>query len=188
MQGSSMTVRTPVVVSVSRDSSHRFSKQPSDQITLLEGLGVECDAHLGETVQHRSRVAQDPTQPNLRQVHLIQSELFEEVAAAGFAVTPGQLGENITTAGIDLLSLPGGAVLQLGAHARIEITGLRNPCSQINGFEPGLLKAVLGKSENGDVVRKAGIMAVVTRSGVVRPGDAIAVTLPAEPHRALERV
>jgi MOSC domain-containing protein YiiM len=188
MQGSTMVVHAPVVVSVSRDDSHRFSKQTSAQITLLEGLGVEGDAHLGRTVQHRSRVAQDPTQPNLRQVHLIQSELFDDVASEGFTVTPGQLGENITTAGIDLLGLPRGAVLQLGADARIEITGLRNPCSQINGFEPGLLKAVLGKTESGDVVRKAGIMAVVTRGGVVRPGDAIAVTLPIEPHHALERV
>ncbi|MDQ1578915.1 MAG: hypothetical protein QOE21_1602 [Microbacteriaceae bacterium] len=183
-----MVFRTPVVVSVSLDATHRFSKQASDQITLLEGLGVEGDAHSGKTVQHRSRVAQDPTQPNLRQVHLIHSELFDEVAAEGFTVTPGQMGENVTTAGIDLLGLPRGTVLQLGADARIEITGLRNPCSQINGFEPGLLKAVLGTAENGDVVRKAGIMAVVTRGGVVRPGDAIAVTLPSEPHQPLERV
>jgi MOSC domain-containing protein YiiM len=188
MQGSTMVVRTPAVVSVSLDGTHRFSKQTSDQITLLEGLGVEGDAHFGKTVQHRSRVAQDPTQPNLRQVHLIHSELFDEVAAEGFAVTPGQMGENVTTVGIDLLGLPRGTVLQLGADARIEITGLRNPCSQINGFEPGLLKAVLGTAENGDVVRKAGIMAVVTRGGVVRPGDAIAVTLPSEPHQPLERV
>ncbi|MCU1507469.1 MAG: hypothetical protein QOG18_2624 [Microbacteriaceae bacterium] len=183
-----MVFRTPVVVSVSLDATHRFSKQASDQITLLEGLGVEGDAHSGKTVQHRSRVAQDPTQPNLRQVHLIHSELFDEVAAEGFTVTPGQMGENVTTAGIDLLGLPRGTVLQLGADARIEITGLRNPCSQINGFEPGLLKAVLGTAENGDVVRKAGIMAVVTCGGVVRPGDAIAVTLPVEPHQPLERV
>jgi MOSC domain-containing protein YiiM len=118
----------------------------------------------------------------------MHSELFDEVAAEGFTVTPGQMGENVTTAGIDLLGLPRGTVLQLGADARIEITGLRNPCAQINGFEPGLLKAVLGTAENGDVVRKAGVMAVVTRGGVVRPGDAIAITLPIEPHRPLERV
>jgi MOSC domain-containing protein YiiM len=183
-----MPLPTPVVVSVSRDESHRFGKPPSDQITLLEGLGVEGDAHLGKTVQHRSRVARDPSQPNLRQVHLIHSELFDEIAADGFVVTPGQMGENVTTAGIDLLGLPRGTVLQLGPDARIEITGLRNPCSQINGFKPGLLKAVVGKTDSGDVVRRAGVMAVVTHGGVIRPGDPIAVALPLGSHEPLEPV
>lgn len=183
-----MNAARATVISVSRDDSHRFSKLPVTEIMLLEGLGVEGDAHLGASVQHRSRVARDPTQPNLRQVHLIQSELFADVAADGFTVTPGQLGENITTAGIDLLALPTGTILQIGAEARIEITGLRNPCSQINTFESGLLKAVLGKTDDGTVVRKAGVMAVVTSAGVIRSGDSIVVMLPTQPHRPLEKV
>jgi MOSC domain-containing protein YiiM len=178
----------PVVVSVSRDAEHHFSKAPCDSITLAAGLGVEGDAHLGTTVQHLSRVAVDPTQPNLRQVHLIQSELFTDLASSGHAVRAGDLGENITTAGIDLLNLPSGAVLTFGNEAAIEITGLRNPCAQINAFEPGLLKSVIGRSVSGDIIRKAGIMAIVLRSGVIAPGDAITVALPALPHTALEKV
>ncbi|MCU1479059.1 MAG: hypothetical protein JWQ64_3752 [Subtercola sp.] len=178
----------PVVISVSRDSEHQFTKPPRDMIMLLAGLGVEGDAHLGRTVQHRSRVASDPTQPNLRQVHLIHSELFTEVSEDGFTVRPGELGENVTTAGIDLLGLPRGTRLRLGDAAVIEITGLRNPCAQINTFEPGLLKSVVGRDGNGDPVRKAGIMGIVLRSGAVRPGDSVHIELPAEPHQALERV
>ena len=177
-----------VVLSVGRDSGHRFSKPSCEAITLLEGLGVAGDAHLGVTVQHRSRVAVDPTQPNLRQVHLIHSELFAELAAAGFTLRPGDLGENVTTTGIDLLSLPRGARLHIGDDALVEVTGLRNPCSQINAFEPGLLKMVVGHDDKGRVVRKAGIMGIVLHSGVVRPGDKITVTLPQEPHHALDRV
>jgi len=175
------------VVAVARDGAHRFSKRATREITLLEGLGVEGDAHAGVTVKHRSRVAADPTQPNLRQVHLIQAELFAELAGQGFAVGPSELGENITTTGIDLLALPVGAVLRIGAAA-IEVTGLRNPCAQIERFRPGLLAAVLGRDPEGRLVRKAGIMGVVRAGGVVRPGDAIAVALPPLPHRALDRV
>lgn len=175
-------------MSVSRDSAHRFSKPTVDAVTLVAGLGVEGDAHFGATVQHLSRVRRDPTQPNLRQVHLIHSELFDEVAELGHEVTPGAMGENITTAGIDLLGLPRGTRLQLGETALVEITGLRNPCVQIDGFDPGLLKAVLGKDENGGVVRKGGVMAIVIAGGVVRKGDGITIHLPAEPHVALEPV
>jgi MOSC domain-containing protein YiiM len=169
----------PRVVAVSRDAEHHFSKPVVDAVTLVAGWGVEGDAHAGTTVQHRSRVARDPSQPNLRQVHLIHAELFAEVAEAGFAVEPGQMGENVTTSGIDLLALPTGAVLCLGDDARVRVTGLRNPCQQINGFEPGLLRAVLGRAEDGTVERKGGVMGVVEAGGVVRPGDRVRVELPA---------
>ncbi|WSY48281.1 MOSC domain-containing protein (plasmid) [Embleya sp. NBC_00888] len=176
------------MVTVSREAEHRFTKANVESIRLLAGLGVEGDAHLGVTVQHRSRVAADPTQPNLRQVHLIHAELFEELAEAGFTVAAGELGENVTTRGVDLLGLPTGTLLRLGAEAVVEVTGLRNPCPQINAFQDGLLKAVVGRDEAGGIVRKAGIMAIVRTGGDIRPGDAIAVELPAPPHRALERV
>lgn len=176
------------VVAVSREAEHRFTKANVESIRLLAGLGVEGDAHLGVTVQHRSRVAADPTQPNLRQVHLIHAELFEELAEAGFTVAAGELGENVTTRGVDLIGLPTGTLLRLGAEAVVEVTGLRNPCPQINAFRDGLLKAVVGRDEAGGIVRKAGIMAIVRTGGDIRPGDAIAVELPAPPHRALERV
>jgi MOSC domain-containing protein YiiM len=149
---------------------------------------VEGDAHAGTTVKHRSRVKRDPTAPNLRQVHLLQSELFDTLLAEGHAVFPGDLGENVTTRGIDLLSLPAGTVLELGADARVEITGLRNPCSQIDRFQAGLTAKVLDRDANGALVRKAGVMAVVLRGGVVRAGDAIVVQLPHPPHRLLEPV
>ncbi|CAN7537850.1 MOSC domain-containing protein [Bosea sp. LjRoot90] len=177
-----------MIVAVARDDRHHFSKPVLPMIRLLAGLGIEGDAHCGETVKHRSRVAVDPTQPNLRQVHLIHAELFSELAAAGFSVSPGEMGENVTTRGIDLLGLPVGARLRLGREAVVEITGLRNPCTQIEAFQPGLLKAVLGRAADGSLIRKAGVMAIVIAGGEVGPGDAIAVTLPALPHRALERV
>ncbi|GAA1687064.1 MOSC domain-containing protein [Nonomuraea maheshkhaliensis] len=176
------------VTSVSGNGEHSFSKPARESITLLAGLGVEGDAHMGVTVKHRSRVAQDPTQPNLRQVHLIHEELFAEVAAAGFAVAPGELGENITTHGIDLLGLPVGTLLLIGGEAVVEVTGLRNPCLQIDGFSKGLLKEVVGHDEAGNLVRRAGIMSVVRTGGVVRPGDLIEVRLPDGPHRPLDRV
>jgi MOSC domain-containing protein YiiM len=166
------------VVAVSRDSDHRFSKQPVDEIVLITGWGVEGDAHAGTTVQHLSRVARDPSQPNLRQVHLIHAELFEEVAAAGYEVEPGQLGENIATRGIDLLALPEGTLLHLGDDAVVRVTGLRNPCQQIDGLEPGLLRLVLGRAEDGSVERKGGVMTVVVVGGAVRPNDEIRVQLP----------
>lgn len=176
------------VIAVSLKSSHAFTKTPVDQIHLLAGLGVEGDAHMGVTVKHRSRVAQDPTQPNLRQVHFIHAELFDELAAQGLILAPGQLGENITTQGLDVLALPVDTKLLLGATAIVRLTGLRNPCTQIENFQPGLLKAVLGRAADGSVIRKAGVMGVVLVGGIVRPGDSIRVELPAEPHRALERV
>lgn len=176
------------VLAVHRGSSHHFSKHPEDAITLLEGLGVGGDAHAGRTVKHRSRVARDPSAPNLRQVHLLQSELFDELVARDHAVFPGDLGENITTRGIDLLALPTGTVLQLGATAQVEVTGLRNPCSQIDRFQRGLMAAVLDRDAQGHLVRKAGVMAVVRQGGIVRPGDPIVVHLPATPHKVLEPV
>jgi MOSC domain-containing protein YiiM len=176
------------VASVSLSPRHEFSKSPQQSIRLLQGLGVEGDAHAGVTVKHRSRVAADPTQPNLRQVHLIQTELFDELADKGFAVVPGDLGENIATSGIDLLALPQGTVLRLGADAVVQVTGLRNPCSQIEAFQAGLLANVVGKADNGNIVRKAGIMSIVLAGGEVREGDTIGVELPPLPHRRLERV
>ena len=177
-----------VVTAVSSDREHRFSKPNVAAIRLLAGLGVEGDAHLGVTVQHRSRVAKDPTQPNLRQVHLIHAELHDELAGAGYTVAAGELGENVTTRGVDLLGLPRGTRLHLGGEAVVEVTGLRNPCLQINRFQSGLLKQVLEVDGNGDVVRKGGIMGVVLTGGEVRPGDDIRVELPPLPHEPLDMV
>ena len=179
---------TATVVAVHRHPAHAFSKASVGQIRLLAGLGVEHDAHCGATVRHRSRVAQDPTQPNLRQVHLIHTELFDELARQGFHVTPGALGENITTRGIALLSLPVGTVLHLGDEARVTLTGLRNPCAQIERFQPGLLAAVLDRAPDGRLLRKAGVMSVVSQGGPVRARDAVRASLPPGPQRALERV
>ena len=176
------------VAAVSLRAGHHFSKTPSLGIRLLKGLGVSGDAHMGETVKHRSRVRKDPTQPNLRQVHLMHMELFDELRAKGFVVRSGELGENVTTSGIDLLALPAGTRLHLGASAVVEITGLRNPCIQIDHFQQGLMAATLDKDANGNLVRKAGVMSVVISEGDVRPGDAIRVEMPAEPHRPLQPV
>jgi MOSC domain-containing protein YiiM len=176
------------VEAVSRSSEHTFTKPDQAEIRLLAGLGVVGDAHQGVTVKHRSRVLRDPTAPNLRQVHLIHGELHDELRAAGFEVAPGEVGENVTTRGVDLLGLPTGTRLHLGGEAVVEVTGLRNPCLQLDGFQRGLMKAVLDRDADGELVRKAGVMAVVLVGGPVRPGDAIRVELPAEPHRALEPV
>lgn len=176
------------VASVASSDSHSFSKTLRDCIYLLAGLGVEGDAHSGKNVQHRSRVARDPTQPNLRQVHLIHAELFDELRDSGFEISPGQLGENITTYGIDLLALPQGTRLHLGGSAIVTVTGLRNPCAQLDHYKKGLLEAVLSRDEKGNIVRKAGIMGIVSVPGRVRPGDKINVELPEEPYIALERV
>jgi len=176
------------VVAVHRSGRHTFSKFGEDAITLVAGAGVEGDAHAGATVKHRSRVRRDPTQPNLRQVHLIHAELFDQLVAAGFVVHPGELGENVTTAGVELLLLPAGTRLRLGPKALVEITGLRNPCSQLDRFQPGLMAAVLERRPDGSLARKAGVMAVVLEGGEVRPEDGIDVLLPAEPHRPLEPV
>ena len=176
------------VLAVSLGASHTFSKAASSHIKLIAGHGAEGDAHCGVTVKHRSRVARDPTQPNLRQVHLMHAELFDELAAKGFAVAPGDLGENITTVNIALLALPAGTRLQLGESAVVELTGLRNPCLQLDRFQPGLMAATLDRSPEGAVVRKAGVMGVVIQGGWVRPGDWIRVTLPSPPCRDLEPV
>ncbi|MFE5342266.1 MOSC domain-containing protein [Isoptericola sp. NPDC056578] len=178
---------TASVVAVHASAVHGFSKPALDGVLLVEGVGVEGDAHAGVTVQHRSRVARDPSQPNLRQVHLIHAELFDLLREAGHAVAPGDLGENLTTRGIDLLALPVGTRLTIGA-AVVTVTGLRNPCRQIDDFQPGLLKQVLRRGADGGVERLAGVMGIVSRGGTVRPGDAIGVELPAPPHLPLTRV
>jgi len=177
-----------VVAAVSRSPRHTLVKPNADSIRLVEGLGVEDDAHLGTTVKHRSRVARDPSQPNLRQVHLIHGELHDELRDTGFAVMPGQMGENITTRGVDLLRLPTGTRLRLGDSAVVEVTGLRNPCAQLDRIQRGLMAATLDRDEHGNLVRKAGIMGVVIAGGEVRPGDPILVELPPQPHRPLTPV
>ena len=178
----------PRVTAVSSSREHTFSKSNRDHIRLVAGLGVEGDSHSGRSVQHRSRVARDPTQPNLRQVHLIHAELLDELGVTGFTVGPGDIGENVTTRGIDLLRLPTHTRLALGASTVVELTGLRNPCVQLDRFQPGLMAAVLDRDPDGNLVRKSGVMAVVLVSGDVRPGDTIAVELPPTPHATLERV
>jgi MOSC domain-containing protein YiiM len=176
------------VEAVSNGKSHGIGKENADAIRLIEGLGVEGDVHAGQTVKHRSRVRKDPTQPNLRQVHLIHAELHEELAGRGFEVAPGQMGENVTTSGVELLALPTGARLRLGDEAVVEVKGLRNPCKQLNEIAPGLLNAVLDRDADGELVRKSGVMGVVLEGGEVRPGDPIEVELPVEPHVRLEPV
>jgi MOSC domain-containing protein YiiM len=177
-----------VVTAVSRSATHTVSKSNRDSVRLLAGLGVEGDAHLGKTVKHRSRVARDPSRPNLRQVHLIHAELHDELEAAGLLVAPGRMGENVTTRGVDLLGMPTGTRLHLGAAAVVEVTGLRNPCVQLDRLQPGLMAATLERDDHGDIVRKAGVMGVVVAGGEVRPGDPIRVELPPEPQRSLEPV
>lgn len=191
----------PHVVSVSRDEMHRFSKVPTDSITLVAGVGVLGDAHAGTLVQHRSRVRRDPNQPNLRQVHLLHAELFEQAREMGHELGAGDLGENVLTAGLDLHALPTGTRLTMG-EAVVRLTGLRNPCAQINDFQAGLIKVVLSRADGtpadepapptgsaqaaaSTVVRRAGVMAVVERGGEVRAGEPIEVDLPAAPHTPL---
>lgn len=177
-----------VVAAVSRNPAHAVFKLNDRRIRLLAGLGVEGDAHLGKTVRHRSRVARDPSLPNLRQVHLLHAELHDELRVAGFDVTPGRMGENVTTRGVDLLALPAGARLRLGRDAIVELTGLRNPCSQLDGIQPGLMAATLGRRADGGLVRKAGVMAIVLVGGEVCPGDVIGVELPDGIRKSLEPV
>ena len=177
------------VEAVSTGSSHGIGKKNGDVIRLIEGVGVEGDVHAGVTVKHRSRVRKDPTQPNLRQVHLIHRELHEELRGKGFPeIAPGAMGENVTTSGVGLLELPTGTRLRLGSEAVVEVTGLRNPCNQLNGLAPGLMDATLDRDADGELVRKAGVMGVVLEGGEVRPGDPIEVELPAEPHVPLAPV
>ena len=177
-----------IVIAVSQSAAHSFSKSNQESINLLAGLGVDGDAHMGEKVQHRSRVAKDPNQPNLRQVHLIHAELHEELRERGFDVSAGQMGENITTRGIDLLGLPTGTRLHVGDSAVVEVTGLRNPCYQLDDFQEGLMKAVLDKDEQGNLIRKAGVMGIVLMGGEVSVNDVIRVELPPEPHESLKPV
>ena len=175
----------PLVWGVAMSTQHAFSKTPAAGITLVTGLGVAGDAHSGATVKHRSRVKRDPSQPNLRQVHLIHAELFDELYARGFKVAPGELGENITTRDLDLLSVAENTVLRIGGEVALRITGLRNPCRQIDDFQKGLMAATLDKHADGTLIRKAGVMAVVVHGGVVRPGDAITIEPPAGERRPL---
>jgi MOSC domain-containing protein YiiM len=177
-----------IVIAVSQSRSHTFSKPNALGIRLVAGLGVEGDAHAGVTVKHRSRVRRDPTQPNLRQVHLVHAELFDELRGKGFEIAPGDIGENVTTRGIDLLALPTGTKLRLGETATVEITGLRNPCVQLDTFRKGLMAATLDKDSDGNLIRKAGVMGVVLAGGEIHPGDAIAVELPSGAHRPLQPV
>lgn len=177
-----------IVTAVSLRKGHHFSKTNAMSIRLLKGLGVDGDAHMGTTVKHRSRVAKDPSQPNLRQVHLMHEELFDELRPKNFTVRPGDMGENVTTRGIDLLALPAGARLHLGDSAVVEITGLRNPCVQIDRFQQGLMAATLDKDAEGNLIRKAGVMSIVLAEGDVRPGDMVRVELPAGPHHPLQPV
>lgn len=176
------------VTAVHSSPDHSFSKRPLDAIEVVAGLGVVGDAHMGAQVKHRSRVRADPTQPNLRQVHLIATEVLDELAGDGFEVAPGALGENLTTTGLDLMSLPVGATLAVGDDALLAVTGFRNPCGQINGLHEGLMARMRPLDADGDLAPLAGIMTVVVHGGAIRPGDAIAVARPPGPHRRLQRV
>ena len=176
------------VIAVHTSVDHSFSKTTLNKIELVEGQGVHGDAHFGVTVQHRSRVAKDPTQPNLRQVHLLHEELLNELRAKGHRVEPGQMGENITTRGLSILALSAGTKLKLGSHAILRVTGLRNPCAQIENFQAGLLAAVLDRKNDGALVRKAGVMCAVEQSGKVQAGDRIAVIFQPEVYLPLQPV
>lgn len=176
------------VVAVSKNPKHTFSKHKAETVRLIAGFGVEGDTHAGKTDQHRSHVARNPDAPNLRQVHLIHAELHDELKAAGFTIAPGVMGENVTTRGVDLLNLPQGTRLHLGESAVIEVTGLRNPCKQLNGVQEGLMNATLEKKDDGTLIRKSGVMSIVLEGGDIKPGDVIRVVLPPEPHIALEPV
>ena len=178
----------PQIIALARSPVHRFTKDIVDHLDLVAGEGIAGDAHCGVTVKHRSRVAADPTQPNLRQVHLLQAEIFAELADRGFRIMAGDIGENVTTTGIDLINLPRGTVLACGAEVLLEVTGLRNPCAQLDNFQPGLTRALLGRKPDGGLLRKAGIMSIVRQGGTLRRGDSIRVILPPEPHEALDRV
>ena len=177
-----------IVAAVSRSPNHALAKPNQDKIRLVAGLGVEGDAHAGATVKHRSRLARFAGTPNLRQVHLIHAELHEELREKGFLVAAGQMGENVTTRGVDLLALPTGTRLHIGNNAVLEVTGLRNPCAQLDRIQPGLMGATLERDPNGNLVRKAGIVAIVLTAGEVQAGDPIRVELPPEPHQPLAPV
>jgi MOSC domain-containing protein YiiM len=179
---------SPLVVAVCSSPNHNFSKFVREKIYIISGIGVENDVHSGKKVKHRSRVTQNPNQPNLRQVHLIHVELFEELKQKGFEISCGEIGENITTKNLDLLNLPRNTILEIGATAKIKVTGLRNPCYQLNDLQDGLMNAVLEINNNGELIRKAGIMGIVIKSGEIKAGDLIKIELPNEPFEKLERV
>jgi len=181
-------MKNRIVHSLSISEQHTFSKNVLDEVEVIAGIGIKGDAHAGKTVKHRSRVAKDPTQPNLRQIHLIHLELLSELAAKGYHVKPGDLGENITTQGISLLDLPKDTILTIGKSVEVQITGLRNPCHQIDKFQKGLLKEVVGKNDAGEIVRMAGIMGIVLKGGIIKVNDAIHITYPNLPFERLERV
>jgi len=175
----------PFVIAVSRSETHTFSKTNRSNIQLIEGFGVEGDAHAGKTVKHRYLAAKEPSRPNILQIHLIQAELFDKLEKKGFSVKPGELGENITTRKIDLLSLPTGTILTVGKEAKIKLTALRSPCKQIDDFQEGLVKEVLHKNKKGEIVMEIGVMGIVVASGEVLPGDTIQIDLPPEPFQKL---
>ncbi len=178
----------PIVIAVSLSETHSFSKPNQPAIQLIEDFGVDGDAHSGKTVKHRYLAAKDPSRPNILQVHLIHAELFDELEIKGFRVRPGELGENITTRGIDLLGLPTGTTLKIGEEAVVKLTALRSPCKQIDDFQNGLVKEVLYKDEEGNLVRKTGVMGIVLKGGIVQPGNSLVVELPPKPHQKLEYV
>jgi len=181
-------MKTGKIIALSKNPIHNVSKQNHNELILLEGLGVEGDVHMGKTAKHRSRVAKNPLQPNLRQIHLIESELYEELKLKGFDIQPGQMGENITTSDLDLLKLPENTILKIGAQAEVLITGLRNPCNQLNGIQDGLMQAVIEKDSSGNLIRKAGIMGIVTKGGKVTLNDNIEVKFPSKPFVRLEKI
>jgi len=176
------------VVAVSKNAEHDFSKKNVESINLIENFGVEGDAHAGKHIKHIFLAKKDPTRKNIRQVHLIQLELLNRLNEKGFTVSSGDLGENITTQGVDLLGLPEGTRLHLGNEAIVELTALRNPCVQIENFQKGLLKEVVGKDDQGNIIRKLGVMGVVVKGGKVTTSDAIEVELPKLPHKELEYI
>jgi len=181
-------MKSGVVKALSKSQTHTMSKYNVDELTLIKGIGVEGDAHAGKNVKHRSRVAKNPNQPNLRQIHLIHTELHAELLEKGFNITEGMMGENVTTSGIDLLDLPKDSVLNIGQTAKVLVTGLRNPCYQLDGLQKGLMQAVLGKDKEGNLIRKAGVMGVVLEGGVIKLDDKIIVELPEPPYNNLEKV
>ena len=167
-----------IVAGVFVSGGHTFSKSERYSVTLLQGLGIEGDAHCGSTVQHLSDRKKNSTRSNLRQLHLIQSELIEELNATGFDVRPGDLGENITTGQIDLPALPQGTLLRIGDTAVVEITGLRTPCFKIERFRKGLRSAVTEHRHGGPATLKGALMAIVVAGGVVNRDDRIGVIIP----------
>jgi MOSC domain-containing protein YiiM len=181
-------VAEPTVIAVCSKETHGVRKLQRAAVKLVVNHGVEGDYHAGALVRHRSRVARDPQQPNLRQVHLMHAELFDELSAIGIDVAPGDMGENITTRGLPILDLTPGTRLHLGDSAIVEITGCRNPCAQLNDIDQRLLAQVAQKAADGSIIRKAGIMGIVIVGGVVRPGDAIRVEAPANTSARLEPV